>query len=124
MRNRGSRLLGVVWIALFSAAWAGCVDLETGPVGNGGTHSGSGGDGGTTSQGGQTGQTGTGNGGSGGEVSSGGPVASEWVGATGTGKSGSYRMEYTFGQPMDQGFSSSTSYRLQSGPVGASWSEQ
>ena len=101
MRNRGSRLLGVVWIALFSAAWAGCVDLETGPVGNGGTHSGSGG-----------------------EVSSGGPVASEWVGATGTGKSGSYRMEYTFGQPMDQGFSSSTSYRLQSGPVGASWSEQ
>lgn len=128
MRNRETRLLGVVFAALFSAAWAGCVDLETGPAGNGGTHTGSGGEGGTTSQGGQTGQTGGtdtgGTAGSGGNVSSEGPLASEWVGANGVGKSGSYRMEFTFGQPMNQSVSSSSSYRIQSGPVGAAWSKQ
>jgi len=126
VRNRETRLLGVVFVAVFSAAWAGCADLETGPLGTGGSQSGTGGEGGSTAQGGQTGQTGGtgGSEGTGGQASFVGPNASEWVGASGVGQSGSYRMEFTFGQPMNQGVSSSTSYRIQMGSVGAAWSEQ
>ena len=128
MRNREQRLLGVVFVALLSAVSAGCADLETGPLGSGETLSGTGGDVGQAGPGGQTGQTGITNigpiDGAGGSVSSEGAVKSEWVGASGEGNSGSYRMEFTFGQPMNQSVSSSSSYRIQSGPVGAAWSKQ
>jgi hypothetical protein len=128
VRNREERLLGVVFVALLSAFSAGCADLETGPVGPGETLTGSGGDGGHAGQGGQTGQTGSTDigpiGGAGGDMSSGGAIKSEWVGSSGVGKSGSYRMEFMFGQPMNQGVSSSSSYRLQSDPAFAAWSKQ
>lgn len=128
MRNRGERLLGVVFVALFSAFSVGCVDLDTGPIAFDETTTGSSGAGGHAGQGGQTGLAGSpgtgGVAGAGGEALSGGPISSEWVGATGVSKSGSYKMEFSFGQPFNQQISSSTSYRLQMGAVGAAWSEQ
>lgn len=123
MRNRAKRLLGIVFVALLSAVSTGCADIEE-PMSSSG--SGAGGSGGTstsTSQGGQINDNiGPIEGNSGGDMTP--SAGADFVGASGASKSGSYRMEYSVGQPISQGVSSSTSYRIQTGPVGATWSQQ
>jgi hypothetical protein len=102
--------------------WPGCScggDDSTGTT-TGTTGSGAGGAGGeggatTTSTGG-----GGGAGGGGGGAPSGGMQATETVSAGRVSSSPSYTMVYTFGQPtQNQGRTSSPSYRMQGGLVGA-----
>lgn len=122
MRNRRARLLGIVFVALLSAVSTGCADIED-PMSSSG--SGAGGDSGSstsTGQGGQKPNIGPIDGDTGGGTPP--SAGSEFVNGNGASKSGSYRMEYTIGAPVGQSVSTSTSYRLQSGPVGAAWSEQ
>lgn len=95
----------------------------TGQGGAGGTGQGGAGGGSTTT----TTSTGTagggGAGGSGGTAENHGPPATETVSAGETSKSASYRMVFTFGQPtQNQGKTTSSSYRMQGGLVGANGS--
>lgn len=122
MRNRATRLLGIVFMASLSAVSTGCTDIED-PLSSSG--SGAGGGDGTSTSTGQGGQKDNDIGPINGNVWGDEPTAGgEFVGASGASKSGSYRMEYSIGQPISQEVSSSTNYRIQSGSVGSSWSPQ
>ncbi len=130
-------LAGAVGVAVFSPGCGG--DDSTSPrtstsSSSGSTGTGQGGGGGT-GQGGagggttttttttSTGTSGGGGGAGGGAAENHGPPATETVSAGETSKSASYRMVFTFGQPaQNQGKTTSSSYRMQGGLVGANGS--
>ncbi|NUQ77011.1 MAG: hypothetical protein HUU21_26045 [Polyangiaceae bacterium] len=107
------------------AAGPGCGDGDqdasttTSPTGGGG-EGGTGGTGGTGGMGG-----GGGAGGAGGGAAESGVSATETVSAGEVSKSPNYTMVFTFGQPtQNQGKTTSPSYRMQGGLVGANGSAQ
>lgn len=124
MSNPRKCLLGTACVAIWAAAVVGCVDAE--PPGHGGgagtgttTTTGAGGSGGEAGQGGGAGQ-----GGAGGAPAA-SPGGTEWASAGGVSKSTKFKMQFTFGQPTtNQGHSTSESYRIQGGLVGANGSEK
>lgn len=126
MRNPRKCLLGIACVAIWAAHVAGCVDSDpSGPGGSTGTGTttttGSGGTGGEAGQGGEPGQGGSGA--TGGGAPSPSLGGTEWASAGGVVKSEKYVMHFTFGQPTsNQGKSTSSSYRIQGGLVGANGS--